>query len=371
MRFDALQILFDILDNRHRVRARLTPHVNGHRWNAGCLRAFFRIVSRRIEICQARNRALFLRAVLGVTDVADANRRAADGGDDQIVEIARINHSPHRAQSQFAPPRVHVASGHVTVLADDGVAHLRNRDAVSRETVGVGPDVNRADCPAPDSDLAHACRPLKLFLDHLVGQFRQFADRTVRREGNRQDSLSFVVVFLNDWRVGVGREKPRHALHAVANVLRRVVNVAVETERGHHERPALARNRAELLDAFNGVDGFFQHLRQRGLSLFGRGAGQIGAHRHRRNVHRREAVNAELEIAGRPDDDQRQNNHRREDRTFDTNFRELLHIAILSYQLLTSMKMDLNPARVGFYRITPAILRTLRRRNELHETWRG
>src|SRR5262249_52883186 len=121
-------------------------------------------------------RSLLFRAVFGVSDVTDADRRAANGLDDQIVERARVNDSAHRPQSQFAPPVVHVASGHVGVLAHDGVTHVGDRNAVSREPVGVGPDVDRTGYSADDRNLAHAVRPFELFSDDVVGQLTQLAN---------------------------------------------------------------------------------------------------------------------------------------------------------------------------------------------------
>ena len=45
----------------------------------------------------------------------------------------------------------------------------------------------------------------------------------------------------------------------------------------------------------------------------------------RRQVDRREAIDAEPEVGGRADHDQREDEHRREDRPADADFGELLH----------------------------------------------
>ena len=64
------------------------------------------------------------------------------------------------------------------------------------------------------------------------------------------------------------------------------------------------------------------HLR---LDLFGGGARQLRPHDHRGDVHRGEAVHAEAGVARGTDDDQRQDDHRGEDRTLDADLGELLH----------------------------------------------
>src|SRR5262249_11782631 len=61
------------------------------------------------------------------------------------------------------------------------------------------------------------------------------------------------------------------------------------------------------------------------LHLFRRSAGQICAHADRRQINRRKPIDAQFEITRRTDHDQRQNNHRGEDGTANTNFSELLH----------------------------------------------
>ena len=44
-----------------------------------------------------------------------------------------------------------------------------------------------------------------------------------------------------------------------------------------------------------------------------------------RQVHRRKAVHAQIQVTGDADDDERQDDHRREDRSADADFGELLH----------------------------------------------
>ena len=89
-------------------------------------------------------------------------------------------------------------------------------------------------------------------------------------------------------------------------------------------------NGAQLLDALDGVDGLLDALGDLGLHLLGGRARQGGADRDGGQIDRREAIDAQAEIAGGADHHQRQDDHRREDRPADTNLGELLHVPNLS-----------------------------------------
>ena len=82
---------------------------------------------------------------------------------------------------------------------------------------------------------------------------------------------------------------------------------------------------AQFRDALDGVDDLLEPLADEDLDLLGRGAGQHRLHAHRRQVDRREAVDAEAEVGGRADDDQRQHDHAGEDRAADADVSESVH----------------------------------------------
>ena len=84
-------------------------------------------------------------------------------------------------------------------------------------------------------------------------------------------------------------------------------------------------DRAQLLDPLDGVDRLLDLLRDLGLGLLGRGAGQGRAHRDRRQVDRGEAVDPQPAVAGGAHDDQGEDDHGREHRPADTDLGELLH----------------------------------------------
>ena len=131
--------------------------------------------------------------------------------------------------------------------------------------------------------------------------------------------------FGDDRRIGVLRQIALNVGHAVAHVLRGHVDVAVEVEVRDDERAVRHRDRAQLVDALDGVDRFFDLVGDLGLDLGGRRAGQAGPHEHRRHVDRREAIDAEARQAHEPDDDEREVHHRGEHRAADADLSELLH----------------------------------------------
>ena len=105
---------------------------------------------------QARERALLLGAVLGAADVADADRRAVDGLDDEIVERLGIGDAPGRAQHLLGVAGGDVAARRVLVLARERRLDLGDRQLVGGEPIGVHPDVDRALEAADDLHLADA-----------------------------------------------------------------------------------------------------------------------------------------------------------------------------------------------------------------------
>ena len=104
-----------------------------------------------------------------------------------------------------------------------------------------------------------------------------------------------------------------------------VVDVAIQVERGDDDRSALPGDRAQLVDAFDCVDDFFDRLRDRGLHFFRRSARQGRPNGNGRQIHRGKAIDAETKVTRRADHHQRQHDHRGEDRPADADFSELLH----------------------------------------------
>ena len=141
--------------------------------------------------------ALLPGPVLRPADVPDADGRAADRGDHQVVEGAGVGQAADRPERRLPGAPGHVAPGGVGVLPDDRVAHVRDRDPEGGQPVRLDPHVDRALQPADDPHLAHARRPLEADLHHLVRQLGQLAEGPVAGQGHRQDRLLVVVELRN------------------------------------------------------------------------------------------------------------------------------------------------------------------------------
>ena len=121
------------------------------------------------------------------------------------------------------------------------------------------------------------------------------------------------------------RQQRQHAVDLVAHFLRGDVGVLVEQEADHDLRDAFRRRRAQLVDAADGVDGFFDLVGDLGLDLLRRGAGLHRRDDDGREVDLRKPIDAEPREREHADDGQRQDQHRREDRTADAERSKPLH----------------------------------------------
>ena len=106
---------------------------------------------------------------------------------------------------------------------------------------------------------------------------------------------------------------------AAASILRSILNVSSSIEE------LSPRDAPQLVDALDRGHRVFQDLRDLGLHLFRRRAGQRGAHVDGGQVHPREAVDAQLQVRGGAGHDQRHDQHQGENRAFDADFSQPLH----------------------------------------------
>jgi hypothetical protein len=98
-------------------------------------------------------------------------------------------------------------------------------------------------------------------------------------------------------------------------------------ERDDDLRDAFSGIRIELIDAADRVDRFLDLVGDLALDLLRRGAGQTRGHGHGREIHLRQAIDAELAEGKGADDNQREDQNRCEDRPTDTEFSKPLHDA--------------------------------------------
>ena len=272
------------------------------------------------DTIKPRDRSHLFRAVFDAADVANLNGSTVDVCDHQLFHVPRIGITAERAQDQFTLVRFDIAAGHVRILALQRVTDFGNRNLVGGQSFGIDPDIDRAIEPADDIDLADAARAFQLHLDDLIGVFGQFTNRPLARECNRDYRSAVVIKFRDNRRLGIRRQIADNCSDTIAHVLRRGIDVAVEIEGREHDRTSLHRHRAQVVDTIDGVNDFFDLLRDERLHLFRRRARKLGAHADGGQIDGRKAIHAELEIARRTDHDQRQDDHRGEDRTADTDF---------------------------------------------------
>jgi hypothetical protein len=184
---------------------------------------------------EARERAPLGGAVLGVADVAHADRHAVARRDDQVLEVRAAVSSRPSVRSELASRSVTLPPGDVRVLRGDRVAHGGDRDVVGGEPVGVEPDVHRA-LRAPTSRTSPTPGSVRALAHELVGQFGELALRAVGR-------TSAIVSAGSESRRPCSRSADRRRRaggaarrDAVADVLRRDVDVAIQPKFASSER---------------------------------------------------------------------------------------------------------------------------------------
>src|SRR5205823_14261974 len=136
-----------------------------------------------------------------------------------------------------------------------------------------------------DAHLADAFGALDLCFDHTIGDFGELAVGAMAGEGEGEDRLRVVVEFGDDGRIGVVGEILDDGGDAIAHVLSGDIDVAGEGECGGDEGGPLPADRAQLFDAFDGVDGFFDALDNFGFHLLGRCAAEGDADCDRGQVY--------------------------------------------------------------------------------------
>src|SRR4029450_9359985 len=306
---EARQLRLHALDHRDRVLAGLAAYLHD---------------DRRHPV-EARRRPLLLGPVLGVADVAHADRYAVEGGHHEVVEGAGLGDAAHRPQRRLVEPGGHVAPGQVGILGNEGIAHVGDRDLVGGQPIGVDPDADGAGQAAHDTDLADAGRPLATWRHGLVGELGQLAERALAGERDGDHRRLVVVELRDDRRQDFARQVADGDGDLVAHVLGGHVDLAIQIERDDDDHRAGPGDRAQLLDPLDRVDLLLELLRDLGLNLLAGGARQLDPHVDGRQVDGRESVDAQPEPAGGAHDDEGHDQHRREHRALDADLGQLLH----------------------------------------------
>ena len=113
------------------------------------------------------------------------------------------------------------------------------------------------------------------------------------RESEVENGLCVGLALLNDRLVDLLRQTAADPAHAIANIRRRVVGIAVELEGDGDLARFLAADRGDEVDALDAGKRVLEHLGDLRLHDGGARAGIIGLHRDDRRVDRRILSDAE------------------------------------------------------------------------------
>ena len=264
-------------------------------------------------------------AVFDARDVGDPDRVAVLLADDDVVELGDGLDAAARAQRDRLRPLIDAAAGDLDVLRLQRARDVGDRQVVGAQAVGVEPDVDLPLAAAEDEHLADAVDAFELPAQHLVGVLGDVADRLVGAEREAQDRRRVGIELVDARLLNRLRQQRQDAVDLVAHFLRGDVGVLVEQEADDDLRDAFGRDRAQLVDAADGVDRFLDLVGDLGLDLLRRGAGLDRRDDDGREVDLREAIDAEAREREDADDGQRQDQDGREDRTFDAERSKPLH----------------------------------------------
>ncbi len=277
-----------------------------------------------------RDRVRIVHAVLDARDVAEAHGVITARAYDEALEVADLVHASLDPERDGLGPGLDRAARHRDVLRLERALDLRHREATSAQPHRVDPDVHLARRAAQHAHLADARRAFDAATDRPIGELGDLAHRPIRLDDDHHDRRRVAVDLADRRRLDAFGKIAEDVVDAVTHLLRRDVDVLVELELDHHARDTLCRDRAELLDTGDGVDRLLDGVRDVGLYLLGRSARVDRRDRHHREVDLREAVEPELFVADDADQEDREDDHRREDGALYTELCEPLHGVSLS-----------------------------------------
>ena len=254
-------------------------------------------------------------AVFDARDVADAYRITVPHRDGNELERLGRAHPTISSEGEVAGTLLDLAARELNVLASEGGDDLGSRETETGELGGVDDDVDLPRSAAHDPHLPHAQDGLDLPPERLVGELRDVTYRSRAGKDEREHRRGVGIDLRDDGWIRVSRQIAEDAVDAIAHFLGSDVAVLFEIELNRDDGVSLRRDRDELVDTADGVDRFFDLVGDLGLDLFGSSAHESRRDRHEGEVHVREAIDAEVHEGEQAHDDERENEHRREDRT--------------------------------------------------------
>ena len=206
---DLLQPVFDIARRGDGVLAGLLRHDQRYCRNA----------------VEPRRGHRLLVAVFGVADIADLHDIAVAVGDRDLVELRGIGHAARGADREILRAFLQAAAGQFQILRAQRVEDVGDRQVVGAQFIGIDQDVDLAPRAADDAHLADALRVFELLLDQFVGDHRQIAQRTRRRNRDLQHRRGVRIELLHDGNFRGCGQVVRDQVDLVLHFLRRDVAV--------------------------------------------------------------------------------------------------------------------------------------------------
>ncbi len=221
----------------------------------------------------ARDDALVDRPDLGVADVADAHRIAADVGDDDVVELLGRAYVGLGDDGELARLRLDASRRDFGVLAADRVLDVLHRQLVAREPRAVEVDAHRHLPLAEDAHVGrarqHGQPRLHVALD-VVGRL----ERRLRSglHGDVDDRVGVGLDLGDDRLVDRVGQLAARARHLVADVGGGGIRIALQREPDVDVAALRTALRGHHLDALDAGERILERLRDLRLDDFGRRA---------------------------------------------------------------------------------------------------
>ena len=272
------------------------------------------------------------RVVLGpdldARHVLQQDQRAVDAGlEDQLAEVLGRGQPALRADAHVKrlPARrglrAHRARGNLDVLLAERAHHVAGRQLAGREAQRVQPDPHRVAPRAPELNTRNAGDASQRVPHEDVGVVGEEEVRVLallREERQAADELVGALVDEDAGLLHLAGEPPLRLVHAVLDVDRREVLVAVHLEGGGDVRAAVvAAGRGEVAQPLYAVDLLLDGSGDGRLHRLGAGPQVVGVDLHRRRGEDREPADGQERNADGPHQHHEHGGDHGEDRPLD------------------------------------------------------
>ena len=218
---------------------------------------------------------------------------------------------PHQ---RFARALVELPGRDVEILAAERLDDVEIGQTVSLHLVAVEQYLDLAPRRAHQSHLADARDILQPPLQHFFGKGGKGFDVEGRRKhGDREDGKLVKADLLDDRLFHFRREQAADAVDFALHLQQRRVKVLAQLELDHHARNPFGRDRVDVSNPSDRVDGLLDALGHFRLHRLRRHARIRRGNADDRNVDIGEEVNLQLDVREDADDHQRHHHHGGED----------------------------------------------------------